>query len=205
MDQLNNLETKYPQIKGFLWFNWNNPQLPIIGDWEIESSATAQAAFASAINSNYFSTIVFYSDNDIPSTNNGKIAPIPFIVHNLSISVSADFYQGAPQGVITMDNNLVSQFTVPANAVYANNQWVSLSFSGNWDPNSAHTLYISFTNDLYAGTPQTDRHLYIQSVTFDGNWYSAASIVVSNSAGYSSNNGQVDMLSNGNVVFHIPQ
>jgi hypothetical protein len=31
-----------------------------------------------------------------------------------------------------------------------------------------HTLAVSFVNDLYAGTPQTDRNLYVNEVDLNG-------------------------------------
>jgi hypothetical protein len=44
------LATRYPRIRGVVWFNWNAGGM----DWMIESSSTARAAFASALASDRF-------------------------------------------------------------------------------------------------------------------------------------------------------
>jgi Ca2+-binding RTX toxin-like protein len=60
---LDNYLPDHPQIKAFVWFNWNAPQFdgPHQGerwDWPIESSASAEAAFRSSIGADrYLSTL----------------------------------------------------------------------------------------------------------------------------------------------------
>lgn len=44
------LPQKFPRVIGVLWFNWNNAKM----DWVIETSSSAQSAFASAIASSYY-------------------------------------------------------------------------------------------------------------------------------------------------------
>jgi Bacterial Ig domain len=60
------LPVNFPKIKGFMWFNWYAPP-----DWEIESSSTAQASFASSIKSSYYST------NTFGSLSTTKVQPLP--------------------------------------------------------------------------------------------------------------------------------
>jgi Bacterial Ig domain len=50
------LPVNFPKIKGFMWFNWFAPP-----DWDIETSSTAQNAFASSIQSSYYATNTFGS------------------------------------------------------------------------------------------------------------------------------------------------
>jgi hypothetical protein len=55
----------FPKIKAFLWFNWNDT-----ADWPIETSSSAQSAFASGIKSSY------YAANNYASLG-GTTVPLP--------------------------------------------------------------------------------------------------------------------------------
>ncbi len=44
----------HPEIKAYLWFNWNFPKGSIRSDWPIESSAPAQQAFRKGIQSSVY-------------------------------------------------------------------------------------------------------------------------------------------------------
>jgi beta-mannanase len=48
------LPNNFPQVKAFVWFNWRISENGAWRNWEIESSASSQAAFASAIASPYY-------------------------------------------------------------------------------------------------------------------------------------------------------
>jgi hypothetical protein len=48
------LPQRFPQVKAFVWFNWRIAENGGWSDWEIESSASSQAAFKSAIGSSYY-------------------------------------------------------------------------------------------------------------------------------------------------------
>jgi beta-mannanase len=57
-DMLGTYLPTHPDIKAFLWFNWNVPQNGGRWDWQIESSKTAQQAFRKGIaSSTYRSTL----------------------------------------------------------------------------------------------------------------------------------------------------
>lgn len=61
------IPNNFPNIKAILWFNWDdNAGLP----WPIETSTTAQSAFASSINSGYYGT------NSYATLNTSPIQPI---------------------------------------------------------------------------------------------------------------------------------
>jgi len=66
------LPVRFPQVKAVSWFNWNIPTGEGHMDWPIESSASAQAAFANVISSPYFAGNSFGS---LPSLT--KIQPLP--------------------------------------------------------------------------------------------------------------------------------
>jgi hypothetical protein len=44
----------HPEIKAYLWFNWNFPKNGVRSDWPIESSAPAQQQFRQAAQSSFF-------------------------------------------------------------------------------------------------------------------------------------------------------
>ncbi|HEY9657575.1 MAG TPA: glycosyl hydrolase, partial [Allocoleopsis sp.] len=52
----NKIPNDYPAIKAILWFNWKIYESSIWKDWPIESSSSAQSAFAAAIASDYYQT-----------------------------------------------------------------------------------------------------------------------------------------------------
>ncbi len=91
----------------------------------------------------------------------------------LSLKMTGDSYQGAPTGALTLDGAALPSVTVTV-LQGQTPQTVSL---GNVDPTKAHVVTGRLTNDLYGGTPQTDRNLYcvgytLNGQTYSGNWQS---------------------------------
>jgi hypothetical protein len=62
----NQLPAHFPKVKAFVWFNWNLEGM----DWVIESSRSAQAAFAKGIASAY------YAQNQFANLNTSPIPPL---------------------------------------------------------------------------------------------------------------------------------
>jgi hypothetical protein len=60
------LPVHYPRVRAMLWFNWRIAEKGQWWPWEIESSRTAQNAFARAIRSPYYA----------PGGNYGKLPPL---------------------------------------------------------------------------------------------------------------------------------
>jgi hypothetical protein len=65
------LPGRYRQVKAFVWFNWRIYENGYWWPWPIESSASAQAAFASGISSSYY--VAGGSSASLPPLS--KIAP----------------------------------------------------------------------------------------------------------------------------------
>ena len=65
-DGLAELPTKFPAIRAISWFNWRIYERSTWVSWPIESSSTAQAAFASAIQSPVFTTNTFGQQTSTP-------------------------------------------------------------------------------------------------------------------------------------------
>jgi hypothetical protein len=53
---LSSLPSSFPQIKALVWFNWRITENGYSWPWQIESSSSAQTAFANAIASPYYNT-----------------------------------------------------------------------------------------------------------------------------------------------------
>lgn len=66
------LPRRFPNVKAISWFNWNYPEEKGRWDWQIESSQSAQAAFANVISSPYYAGNTFGS---LPSLT--RIQPLP--------------------------------------------------------------------------------------------------------------------------------
>lgn len=84
----------------------------------------------------------------------------------LKLAISEDAYQGDAQYTVSVDGKQVGG-TYTATASHAAGASQSLVLTGTWGT-GAHTVAVTFLNDLYAGTAATDRNLYVGRVTYDG-------------------------------------
>ncbi len=84
----------------------------------------------------------------------------------LVLSMSEDAYKGDAQFTVAVDGvQLGGTFATPAQHAAGASQ--SFVFNGDWGV-GAHTVTVNFLNDAYAGTPATDRNLYVNGVSYDG-------------------------------------
>jgi hypothetical protein len=70
-DALKQLPASFPKIRGLTWFNWNICEDGGRWDWPIESSSSAQTAFADGIANSY------YKRNDYALLPAGSKVPVP--------------------------------------------------------------------------------------------------------------------------------
>ncbi|MGE5540657.1 MAG: carbohydrate-binding domain-containing protein, partial [Gemmatimonas sp.] len=85
---------------------------------------------------------------------------------NLSVRVSEDAYNGNAQFTVKVDGQQVGG-TYTATASHANGQWQDIALPGTYGA-GPHNVSVQFTNDAWGGTAATDRNLYVQSVTLNG-------------------------------------
>jgi hypothetical protein len=84
----------------------------------------------------------------------------------LALSMSEDPYKGDAQFTVAVDGiQLAGTFT--ATALHSAGASQSFTFNGDWGIGN-HTVTVELLNDLYAGTPDTDRNLYIDAISYDG-------------------------------------
>ena len=87
--------------------------------------------------------------------------------NTLSLSISEDAYQGDAQFTISVDGTQVGGIqTTNANHMAGVSQVFKVM--GNYSAGS-HTVSLNFLNDLYGGTSSTDRNLYLDTASVDGN------------------------------------
>ncbi|HET9149624.1 MAG TPA: carbohydrate-binding domain-containing protein, partial [Alphaproteobacteria bacterium] len=74
-----------------------------------------------------------------------------------------------------------------------------VTLSGAFGP-EPHTVDVSFVNDAYGGTPDTDRNLYVGGITYDGQDY-AGQTAANTGAGPDIDPNAAEVFSNGTVTF----
>ena len=88
--------------------------------------------------------------------------------------MSEDYYTADAQFLVRVDRQQVGG-TYTASALHSASDSNVFTLTGNWGAGS-HDVQIQFLNDAYAGTPSTDRNLYVYSIGYDGASYSGSSL-----------------------------
>ncbi|MEY9594024.1 beta-glucanase (GH16 family) [Bradyrhizobium yuanmingense] len=99
-------------------------------------------------------------------TQNGSSTSIGAGPDQLVFKISEDAYLGDALYTISVDGNQVGG-TLTAHASHAANQSETIAVHGDWGPGN-HTVLVHFLNDRWDGTPDTDRNLYVEAVSFNG-------------------------------------
>ena len=84
----------------------------------------------------------------------------------LVLQLSEDAYQGDAQCIISIDGKTIGD-TVTVTASHAQGQSQTVTLTGQWGP-GAHDVGVQFINDAWGGNGDTDRNLYVERVTLDG-------------------------------------
>ena len=82
----------------------------------------------------------------------------------IDIVLAADSWRGDPFAIVLVDGLAV--FASEINAPHASTgRTVRL---GEYDRAMGHQVTVIFTNDLWGGTPETDRNLHVKDILVDG-------------------------------------
>ncbi len=84
----------------------------------------------------------------------------------LALEISEDSWQGNALYTVSIDGKQIGGVQT-ATASHAAGAVNDVSIAGNWGP-GPHTVGITFINDAWGGTPSTDRNLYIDQVSYNG-------------------------------------
>jgi len=112
--------------------------------------------------------------------------PVVTATDTLDVHISEDAWKGDAQYRVTIDGTAIGGVRT-ATASHASGATQDVSLAGNWGAGQ-HKVSISFINDAYGGTSATDRNLYVDQVTYDGQAASGA---------------PATLLSNGDAIFNV--
>jgi beta-glucanase (GH16 family) len=115
----------------------------------------------------------------------------------LSVRVSEDAYNGNAQFTVSVDGHQVGG-TYTATTAHAAGQWQDINIGGTYSA-GPHQVVVTFINDAYGGTAATDRNLYVQSVTINGETISHGTVPASNTAHPA--DGSVELGANGSATY----
>ena len=101
----------------------------------------------------------------------GTPMPVPAVAlgsgaDTVMLGISEDAWRGDAQFTVSIDGRQVGG-TQTTTAVNAAGQDQIFNLSGDWG-NGAHVVAVDFLNDAYGGSAQTDRNLYVDSASYDG-------------------------------------
>ena len=85
---------------------------------------------------------------------------------SLVLKISQDAFQGSAQYTVSVDGKQIDG-VLTASSLHGSGQDDTTTVKGSF-ATGTHTLTVNFLNDLYAGTPGTDRNLYVDGVAFNG-------------------------------------
>ena len=98
--------------------------------------------------------------------------PASVLPDMMDLHVSEDAWKGNAQFTVTVDG-ISTGATYSATASHAAGATQDLSIAGRWGA-GPHSIGIAFINDSYGGSATTDRNLYVNQVTYDGQTASGA-------------------------------
>jgi hypothetical protein len=84
----------------------------------------------------------------------------------LVVNVSEDYYKGNAQFTVSIDGKQVGS-TLTATVLHSSGGSQSFVLAGDFGAGQ-HTVAVDFVNDLYAGSPSTDRNLYVNDIIYNG-------------------------------------
>ena len=110
-----------------------------------------------------------YSNGSVQFSVGGANPAVAAPPDKLVLNLSEDYYQGDAQFSVAIDGKTL---TTPqaVTVLHSSGGTEQFVFSGNFGAGN-HDVAVSFLNDAYAGTPTTDRNLYVGSIGFDGNTF----------------------------------
>ena len=96
----------------------------------------------------------------------GVSVPAAITPTTLIINLSEDAWMGNARFVVAVDGQTLDA-AQDVTALHSSHQSQAFSFTQGLSSGS-HDLAVSFLNDAYAGTPDSDRNLYVDSVAVNG-------------------------------------
>src|SRR5918997_499019 len=98
----------------------------------------------------------------------------------LVLKVTQNAYQGDAQYAVYVDGRQVGG-TLTAQALRGSGQSDTIAIEGDW-ANGNHNVSVKLLNDLYHGSPTTDRNVYVESATYNGAAVNGSNLYVNSPA-----------------------
>lgn len=125
-------------------------------------------AYSKAPNAPAVALQTISSPDGIDTTPNGATDAHGLIggTDQIVVRVSEDAWNGDAQFTVTVDGQQIGG-VMTATASHTAGQWQNLTLNTNLSAGN-HVIGVNFINDANGGTASTDRNLYVQSVSVDG-------------------------------------
>src|SRR3712207_4432253 len=85
---------------------------------------------------------------------------------SIVLLVSQDAYNGSAQYTVSVDGQQVGG-PLTASAWKSSGRSDTVAIHGDWDA-GAHTVEVTYLNDAWGGSADTDRNLYVNGVAYNG-------------------------------------
>ena len=106
---------------------------------------------------------------DLTPFEHGSFPPVvsPAGPDTLVVRLSGDAYQGNAQFIVRVDGKTLGPVVQEVTALRKDGQSQEFTFKGDFGPGT-HKVSVSFLTDAYGGTAASDRNLYIEGVSLNG-------------------------------------
>ena len=106
---------------------------------------------------------------DLTPFEHGSFLPVvsPAGSDTLVVKLSGDAYQGNAQFIVRVDGRTLGPVVQEVTALRKDGQSQEFTFKGDFGPGT-HKVSVSFLTDAYGGTAASDRNLYIEGVSLNG-------------------------------------
>lgn len=125
---------------------------------------------------------VTYVTDTILASNGGRDFAVGGVAQpgqqTLSLRLSGDAWEGQPDFAIRVDGKLLGA-SQTVSAVHGQGGEQEFTYIGGFGA-GPHTVSVTFLNDAYGGTPETDRNLHVESIAFEGQVTEFQSVLLGN-------------------------
>jgi hypothetical protein len=119
------------------------------------------------------------------------------------LHVSEDAFQGDALFNVRVDG-AAQPATLTAHASHAAGAVDDITITGNFGPSGPGTVDVQFLNDLYGGSPSTDRNLYVQSIDVNGVHFQGNTASNDAANGHQADDPSAAVMDiNGTATFHV--
>jgi hypothetical protein len=124
--------------------------------------------------------------------------PPPTGPDTLVLHLSEDAWNGDAQFAVLVDGTRIGG-PLSVTTAHSTGTFEDFTFNGDFGA-GPHTVEVDFLNDAWGGTPDTDRNLYVEGITFNGVGYSGQGRP-NTGAGPDTDPNAAEVFSNGAVTF----